>query len=435
MSTIEREPSAAAPVDERPRILCASAHGPRIAKLSAALASAGKLVPASLDFAQLSQQIAQTAPALLFLDFEAGAQSASLAQAIRRDHPSLPIIALGSETAGDVALAAMRAGARDLLDFEPRNASPEAVHIAALRALEMVSRLLAEPVASDTPARRGKLIVLLGARGGAGVSTFAANLSVMLQKRLAKQNKGAALLDLGLPAADSALLLDTACELHFHDAVRNLRRFDQTFVHTAFARHASGLALMTLPADLAEMRTISYASAVATLDRLRAFFDYQIVDLGGFSNLEFVSHVVDAADTVWLVCDANVASAVSAASLCTALEAVHADDAAASRRKPELIVSKYDPTGHLAAETLAARLNLPLAAVLPARAQPLMRAVNQGKLLGDAAPKDPYVRAVDALAAQLAGEPLPAIAGAAAAVAADALRDGLARIKSRILKR
>jgi pilus assembly protein CpaE len=433
MSTIARDnasSSASAAADVR--FLCASAQTARVARLSSALAAMGEVLPASTDIDALTQQIAATHPALLFIDFESPA-AADLAQAVRRLYPALAIVALGSEAAGDIALAAMRAGARDLLDIEPRGATPEATQLAALRALDMVSRLLTEPVASDAPARRGKLIVLLGARAGAGVSTLAANLAVQLQKKLAARNEAAALLDLGLPAADSTLLLDTPTELHFHDAVRNLRRFDQTFVHTAFARHASGLALMTLPADLAEMRTISYAAAVKTLDRLRAFFDYQIVDLGGFSNLEFVSHVVDAADTVWLVCDANVASALSAASLCASLEAAHAAtarDASASRRKPELIVTKYDPSGHLAAETLAARLNLPLAAVLPARAQTLMRAVNQGQLLSESQPKDPYARAVDALAGQLAGESAPA-----ASAVSDALRAGLARLSARFLKR
>jgi pilus assembly protein CpaE len=433
MSTIARDnastASASAATAEL-QFLCASAQPPRVARLASALAATGKVLPASMDSDQLMQQIAATNPALLFIDFDAPAEAAVLTQTVRRAYPSLAVVALGSEAAGDIALTAMRAGARDLLDIEPRGATPEATQIAALRAIEMVSRLMTEPVNGDTPARRGKLIVLLGARAGAGVSTLAANLSVQLQKKLAKRDEVAALLDLGLPAADSTLLLDTPTELHFHDAVRNLRRFDQTFVHTAFARHSSGLALMTLPADLAEMRTISYAAAVKTLDRLRAFFDYQIVDLGGFSNLEFVSHVVDAADTVWLVCDANVASAVSAASLCTALEAAQnaaARDAAVSRRKPELVVTKYDPTGHLAAETLASRLSLALAAVLPERAQSLMRAINQGQLLSEAQPKDPYARAVEALAAQLAGE--------SELATGDAMRAGLARLSARFLKR
>ncbi len=147
------------------------------------------------------------------------------------------------------------------------------------------------------------------------MSTLAANLSVRMHKRDAAAERSTALLDLGIPAADSTLLLDTQSEFNFADAVRNLRRFDQTFVHTAFGRHRSGLAVTTLPQDLSQMREVSYASAVNLLNRLRTFFDHQIVDLGGFTNLEFIAQVMRGADNVWLVCDPNVASAVSAVDL------------------------------------------------------------------------------------------------------------------------
>ena len=83
-----------------------------------------------------------------------------------------------------------------------------------------------------------------------------------------------------MPAGDGALFLNTRCEFHFVEAVRNLRRIDRTFVTTALARHASGVALTTLPPNLADLREVATASCAALLNRLRAFFDHQIVDLG-----------------------------------------------------------------------------------------------------------------------------------------------------------
>jgi pilus assembly protein CpaE len=259
------------------------------------------------------------------------------------------------------------------------------------------------------------MTVLLGARVGMGVSTLAANLAVRVQKRGAAALKTSALLDLGIPAADSSVLLDTQGEFNFVDAVRNLRRFDQTFVHTAFGRHASGLAVTTLPADLTAMREVSYASAVNLVNRLRTFFDHQIVDLGGFTNLEFVAQMVRAADNAWLVCDPNVASVVSAMELLEGLR-VHDADARVSRdreaanapQKLHLVVNKFDPTLQFGAGQIAERLGLPLLAVLPARALALGRAVNQGRLLADIAERDAYVRALDPLIARLGGQRIAA---------------------------
>ncbi len=99
------------------------------------------------------------------------------------------------------------------------------------------------------------------------------------------------------------------------EAVRNQRRFDQVFVQTALSRHANGACVLPLPPTLAELRDISYSEAGALLDRLRAYFDLQIIDLGGFTNTEFTAQIVKAADTVMLVTEQSVGAIVSAAEL------------------------------------------------------------------------------------------------------------------------
>jgi pilus assembly protein CpaE len=125
--------------------------------------------------------------------------------------------------------------------------------------------------------------------------------------------------------------------------------------------------------------------------------------------------MVRAADNVWLVCDPNVASVVSAMELLEGLR-VHDADARVSRdreaanapQKLHLVVNKFDPTLQFGAGQIAERLGLPLLAVLPARALALGRAVNQGRLLADIAERDAYVRALDPLIARLGGQRIAA---------------------------
>jgi pilus assembly protein CpaE len=83
-------------------------------------------------------------------------------------------------------------------------------------------------------------------------------------------------------------------------------------------------------------------------------------------------------------------------------------EAADAPQKPHLIVNKFDPTLQFGAEQMAERLGLPLLAILPARAQALGRAVNQGRLLADIAERDAYVRALDPLVARLGGHKIGA---------------------------
>ena len=356
--------------------------------LADTLVGAGVVEAATLDPSMLMQRIATLNPSLVFVDFSGGraAAASAAASAVRAAYPGMQIVALGSLAEPESALAALRAGVRDFIDL---SAPAED----ALRITRQVLDNLVEPVS-----RHGHVTALLGARIGMGVSTLAANLAVMLQRRDVAQGRQAALLDLGLPAGDGSLLLNTRSEFNFVEAVRNLRRFDQTFVHTALSHHSSGLALTTLPPNLADMREVSYSSSIGLLNRLRAFFDQQIVDLGGFTNSEFIAHVVQAADETWLLCDQGVASIVSAVGVLDALREEGVDTA-----NVRLIVNKFDADLGLAAAQIAQRLDIPLLATLPERRVALGQAVNQGHLLADVAARDPYVRALEPLIERLGG--------------------------------
>ncbi|MGX7003646.1 fimbrial protein [Caballeronia sp. KNU42] len=411
-------------VEARPpgvRFLCVCSDAGRRAWLARALGTLGVLEHMPFDAVALIPKISSLGATMVFIDFACApleapeasiAAATAMASAVHDAFPGLAIVALGSLQQSASAIAALRAGVRDFIDVEGE--PDEAIRIAKQLIDQASQSARTEPIAN----RHGHMTVLLGARVGMGVSTLAANLAVRLQKRGAPAQKTSALLDLGIPAADSSVLLDTQGEFNFVDAVRNLRRFDQTFVHTAFGRHASGLAVTTLPADLAAMREVSYASAVNLVNRLRTFFDHQIVDLGGFTNLEFIAQMVHAADNVWLVCDPNVASVVSAMELLEGLRACDAEsrlpkdrEAADALQKLHLVVNKFDPTLQFGAEQIAERLRLPLLAVLPARAQALGRAVNQGRLLADIAERDAYVRALEPLLARLGGHSVTAASG------------------------
>ncbi|CAB3760610.1 fimbrial protein [Paraburkholderia humisilvae] len=368
--------------------------------LAGALAEAGTLEQVALEPAVFAQRIAVVNPPLVFVDFSGGhgAAASAAVQAARTASPELPVVAVGTLAEPDSALAALRAGVRDFIDLA---AAPHDAHAIVRKVIDSI----VAPVR-----RQGRLTVLLGARAGVGVSTLAAHLAVQLQRRGAAHRREALLFDLGLPAGDGTLLLDMQSELHLVDAVRNLRRFDQTFVHTALSHHGGGLAVIALPPDLAELRQVSCAALIGLLNRLRAFFDQQIVDLGGFPNSEFIANAVEAADETWLVCDQCVASIVSAAQMLDALRGA-VPDFERLRHKLRLIVGRYEGELGLDAQQIAQRLGIEWLANLPDRRVALGRAANQGQLLVDAAPRDPYVRALDALAARL--EDAPGARGAA----------------------
>ncbi|MDP9990579.1 pilus assembly protein CpaE [Variovorax boronicumulans] len=373
--------------------LFASSNGSHITWLTDALGSLGSVVVLAPDTKSLDERIALLGPVAVFIDFspEQSAMASQLHQRLKRDWPTLPVLATGTSAEPAAMLSALRAGVDDFIDMAA--ASTEAV---------ITLRALLDRRGTLQGGTRGSTLALLGARAGLGVTTLATSLALTLNDQLVQAparppgrsaRHGVALLDLGLPARDGLLYLDTQSGFSFVDGVRNLRRLDQTLLHTALAHHSSGVAVLPLPASLAQVREISHADSVTLIKRLADFFDFQIADLGGFSTLDFVAQTVREAQQAWVVCDQSIGGIVSTANMLKELRTrgVETDRLA-------LVVNKFDSHVGLPAKDIAERLELPLRHVLPSRSAQLLAAASRGEMLVRTARGDPYAQAVTGIA-------------------------------------
>ncbi|WP_354685273.1 pilus assembly protein [Cupriavidus necator] len=367
--------------------------------LSGVLGGLGTLVTEGGAQETFIERVGELRPGLVFLHFSAdlAGASARLGEQLQRLFPGLPLVAVGRGHEPGIMLAALRAGVKDFIDIDDAHADAEAV----------VKRLAVprEQVRPAEAVRQGKIVALLGARPGVGVTSLAVNLAAAARRHLPLREHTDAraevlLVDLGLPARDGALYLNLSPGFHFVEAVRNLRRFDQVFVQTALTRHGNGVCVLPLPATLGELRDISYSEAISLLERLRAFFDMQVIDLGGFGNAEFTAQIVKAADSVVLVAEQSVGAIVSAAELVHELRArdVERDDL-------HLLVSRFDPRLGVDAAQVARRIGVQSVATLPDSREALVLAMNRGAVLADDDPHDPYVRALAELLARLGYRP------------------------------
>lgn len=377
--------------------LFASNNGSHITWLTDALGRLGSVVVLAPDIKSIDERITLLGPVAVFIDFspDQGAAASQLHQRLKRDWPALPVLATGVSAEPAAMLAALRAGVDDFIDI----AAPPTDAVSTLRAL-------LERRSGMQAGTRGCTLTLLGARAGLGVTTLATSLALTLGDQSAQMHtptpartparatrQGVALLDLGLPARDGLLYLDTQSGFSFVDGVRNLRRLDQTLLHTAVAHHTSGLAVLPLPSSLAQVREISHADSVALIRRLSDFFDFQVADLGGFSTIDFVAQTVREAQHNWVVCDQSIGAIVSTANLLKELRARGIET-----ERLALIVNKFDSHVGLSAKDIADRLELPLHHVLPARSSPLLSAASRGEMLVRTARNDPYSQAVVSLA-------------------------------------
>lgn len=356
--------------------LFACENGARISWLIQALQRHGTVHAVAMTSQALDERIAASAPRAVFLDFSGAhaATSATLHQHLRRDWPALAVLGTGTADEPATLLAGLRAGVDDFIDMAAP--PPDAENTLAA---------LLERRSTQKAAVRGRTVALLGARAGLGTTTLAASLTLLMQDATSR----AALLDLGLPARDGLLYLDTQSSFSFVDGVHNLRRLDQTLLHTAFAHHAGGAAVLPLPPSLTQIREISHADSAALIRRMADFFDYQFIDLGGFTTVDFIARTVAEADRTWVVCDQSIGAILSTANMLRELETRGIEV-----QRFSLVVNKIDPAVSLTARDIAARLRLPLAHVLPMRRTALLTAAGRGEMLVRTARNDPYTQAV-----------------------------------------
>jgi pilus assembly protein CpaE len=181
----------------------------------------------------------------------------------------------------------MRAGAREFLT---QPIAPATIAEAMVRAS------VRRPAHRPAKKAEGALMLFVGAKGGSGVSTLAANFAVALSQ---DSHRRTALLDLNFPLGNTAIDLGLTAPLSAVDALKNLDRLDSHFLSTVMVKHSSGLSVLAAP-DRYSPLDLHEASIEKLVSVIRQDFDYVIVDAG--AGMGTVGRaLLNAAATVYLV--------------------------------------------------------------------------------------------------------------------------------------
>jgi pilus assembly protein CpaE len=121
----------------------------------------------------------------------------------------------------------------------------------------------------------GKVISVIGASGGAGASTIAANVAGLL----ARKDRSCGLIDLRLEAGDLAALLGLAPQHTLAEFCANAGRVDRNVLDQMFTRHSSGLELLAAPWDPRQASVVAPQSLRLLLAMGRGKFHYLVMDL------------------------------------------------------------------------------------------------------------------------------------------------------------
>ena len=209
----------------------------------------------------------QRSPQLLMVDISGVDMPLSKIQTLADVcEPGTTVVALGDHN--DVGLY------RDLLDIGVSN------YIVKPLTRELLTRVISPRSVQNDAAKAalklGKIVAFVGARGGVGTTTVAANLAWYLANR---QGRRVALVDLDLHNGDAALLFNAELTPGFRDALANPLRLDHILLDRMMTKVGERLFVLGSVESLHDNLHFD-APAIDTLfSALRSQFHYIIVDV------------------------------------------------------------------------------------------------------------------------------------------------------------
>ena len=243
----------------------------------------------------------------------------------------------------------------------------------------------------------GRVISVIGARGGVGASTIAHNLAWTIAER---QESSATLLDLDLSFGTAALDFNQDPQQSVADALLSPDRVDDVFLERVTTKHTQRLQMLTAPATLEREFELDPSAFEIVIDRVRRTSPFIILDLPHIWT-SWVKQTLLSADDVIIVAAPDLASLRNAKNIMDLVKAARPYDAPPQvalnmvgvPKRPEIPFKDF-------AEAIGAE---PVASFA---FDPGMfgMAANNGQMIGEVAPISKTALAIDALGASLTGK-------------------------------
>jgi pilus assembly protein CpaE len=257
-----------------------------------------ELVAPYADFGERELQTFRALdPQLVFLDLEDSPDlGVKFAQFVAESSSARRFIAVGPMLSPELLTEAMRAGVADYLT--------KPVLADSLRgSLERLGPRLGS-TNGDRPRQPGLVYAFASAKGGAGSTTVATNLAILLHQLTGKKTL---LVDLELQLGEVALLLGVKPRFNFVDMVQNFHRMDAGLLAQFIERHASGVHVLSAPYHPDQAEAVSTDQIRRIVRFLRQHYDYVLVDTSKSLSPAALG-VFEQADLVFVITTADLPS-------------------------------------------------------------------------------------------------------------------------------
>jgi pilus assembly protein CpaE len=191
----------------------------------------------------------------------------------------------------NLLLQALRAGAKE---FFPQPINREEVKEALLKFKERRERVKFD----GEKKKKGKIIDVIGSKGGVGNTTIAVNLATSLIESTGSPL--VALIDMNLLFGEIPIFLNIESAFNWGEVAKNISRLDSTYLMSILSKHSSGVYVLPSPTGLDGVNVASPEIIERLLSLMRNVFDYIVID-GGQALDDISLKILEMSDTVLLV--------------------------------------------------------------------------------------------------------------------------------------
>jgi pilus assembly protein CpaE len=286
----------------------------------------------------------------------------------RRVHPGRPIVLMCEAALNGRVGEAMGAGADDVVIVPGYN---DGADVAALshEVIFSVEKALARRRGTPVAAGRklGRMICVLGLKGGSGKTLTAVNLAVSL----AATDHSVAVVDLDLQFGDVGLTLGMTPERTLYDLVRSGGSMDTEKLGDFLAVHSSGVRVLLAPARPDQAGVVTPAFLKEVYDLLREMHDFVVID----TPPSFTPEVIGAVDSSSEACVVSMLDSPSLKNAKLGLETLELMDYPGRVR---LVLNRADSNVGISAEDVVAIVGRRPDVLVPSERR-IVRSVNQGE--------------------------------------------------------
>jgi pilus assembly protein CpaE len=293
------------------------------------------------------------------INFDEGEESARISQRIHEGcDTSVSIFAASSDAHPDQIIAAMRSGCSEYL-LKPFRADQIVDALAHVEARHQ----------GKLPGQKGQVVTLMGAKGGAGVTSLALHLAL----NLVRQQQTCLLVDQHPALGDLALCLGMGRHQYsFYELIHNMDRLDADLLQGFLLQHPSGLHLLDSPEAIQAFSNTPSDAIEHTMAFLAENYQFVVVDCPpGLS--EDTCAVIRQSDRLAIVITPELPAIHNAIRSIQYLTGLHYPD-----ENIDIVLNRYSRKNPLSEREIEASLHRQIAVKIPNDYDLIVNAMNAG---------------------------------------------------------